>query len=29
MGHLKDMWCPVCKQETKFEQVDKDFLRFW
>ena len=20
-GHIKDMWCPFCKQKTKFKEI--------
>ena len=23
LGHIKDMYCPFCKQVRKFEQIDK------
>ncbi|MBR3243040.1 MAG: hypothetical protein IKF90_10120 [Parasporobacterium sp.] len=22
VGHIKDMWCPYCGKEQKFEQVE-------
>lgn len=26
-GHIKDMWCPTCKAEQKFEQTDTQKIR--
>lgn len=29
-GHIKDMWCPMCKKETKFIENKKDkSYEFW
>lgn len=22
-GHIKDLWCPICKKDTKFYEVRK------